>query len=76
MIQEDKRKEITKEKYRLIVWCCIIGGVLGVSGTCGYGMMNGFTYNLGLIISGFTTVIGYEGGLAMSRSYKIKDYDK
>jgi uncharacterized membrane protein YiaA len=77
MIQEDKRKEITKEKYRLIVWSCLIGGTI---------LMSIFVYLSNFLIQENAyyvefmalgqMILGVGIGLVWSRTFKIKDYDK
>lgn len=74
-IKEIKIKEITKSKYKLIVFGTIIVGLIVDCSFYVYGIYNGFNSFVSGMMTSFSTLIGYGIGLAVSRTYKIKGVD-
>jgi len=72
------RKEITKEKYKLIVWTTVIVGLLAnlIAGTLFiYSGIEENQMRLGFWMAISLLITGFGGGLAYARVWKVKGID-
>jgi hypothetical protein len=69
------RKEITKEKFRLMIWSLLGIGIVTNAIIYTYATFTKGNLTLLGIVFMSGGLLGYGIGLAMSRTWKIKDYD-